>query len=67
MRKIIRRKTIIIRTITGRNISRPYVNKRNRLILGQEKKNKKQRGGFFAPIAAALVPVAIDLVSKIFR
>ena len=69
MRKIIiRRKTIITRrTITGRNISRPYVNKRNRLILGKGKKIKKQRGGFIAPIAAALAPVAIDLVSKLFR
>ena len=36
---IIRRKTIIRRrTITGGNISRPYVNKRNRLILSEGKK-----------------------------
>ena len=69
MRKIIiRRKTIRRRrTITGGNISRPYVNKRNRLILGEGKKTKEQRGGFIAPIAAALAPVAIDLVSKLFR
>ena len=29
--------------------------------------NKKQRGGFIGPIAAALVPTAIKLVSKLFR
>ena len=69
MRKIIIiRKTIKRRrTITGGNISRPYVNKRNRLILGEGKKIKKQRGGFIAPITAALATVAIDLVSKLFR
>ena len=68
MRKIRRRrrKTIRRRTITGGNISRPYVNKRNRLVLGKGKKNN-QRGGFIAPIATALAPVAIDLVSKLFR
>ena len=50
--------------IIGGNISRPYVNKRNRLILGEGKKKKKQqqRGGFIAPIAAALAPVATNLV-----
>ena len=63
MRKIRKRR----RTITGGNISRPYVNKRNRLILGKGKKIKKQRGGFIAPIATALAPVAIKLVSKLFR
>ena len=30
--------------IKGRGIQRPYVSKRNRLMLG---KGKKQRGGFF--------------------
>ena len=67
MRKI-RRKTIrsrTIRTISGGNISRPYVNKRKRLILGKEKRIKKQRGGFIAP--AALAPTAINLISKLFR
>ena len=57
----------MIRTISGRNISRPYVNKRKRLILGKRKRIKKQRGGFIAPIVAALVPAAIKLVSKLFR
>ena len=66
MRKIIiRRRTI--RTISGGNISRPYVNKRKRLILGEGKRIKKQRGGFIAPIVAALTPAAIKLVSKLFR
>ena len=70
MRKIIRRKTIrrrTIRTISGGNISRPYVNKRKRLILGEGKRIKKQRGGFIAAIVAALAPAAIKLVSKLFR
>ena len=60
MRKIRKRRRR--RTITGGNISRPYVNKRNSLILGEGKKIKKQRGGFIAPIAAALAPVAIHFV-----
>ena len=70
MRKIIIRKTIrrgTIRTISGGNISRLYVNKRKRLILGEEKRIKKQRCGFIAPIVAALPPAAIKLVSKLFR
>ena len=70
MRKIIRRKTIrrrTIRTSSGGNISRPYVNKRKRLILGEGKRIKKQRGSFIAPIVAALAPAAIKLVSKLFR
>ena len=33
--------------INGKGIQRPYVNKRNRLILG---KGKKQKGGFFASL-----------------
>ena len=63
MRKIRRRR----RTITSGKISWSYVNKRNKLILGKGKKIKKQRGGFIAPIAAALPPVAIKLISKLFR
>ena len=35
------------RKIKGRGIQRPYVNKRNRLMLG---KGKKQKGGFFASL-----------------
>ena len=70
MRKIRRTKTIkrrTIRTISDGNISQPYVNKRKRLILSEGKRIKKQRGGFIAPIVAALAPAAIKLVSKLFR
>ena len=70
MRKITRRKTIrrrMIRTISGGNISWPYINKRERLIVGKGKRIKRQRGGFIAPIVAALPPAAIKLVSKLFR
>ena len=53
----------------GIKVARPYINKRNRLMLGEGKKKtvKKQRGAFLAPIAAALAPTAIELVSKLFR
>ena len=70
MRKIIIRETIrrrTIRTISGRNISRPCVNKRKRLILGEGKRIKKQRGGFIAPIAAALAGPALKLFSGLIR
>ena len=70
MRKIIRRKTIsrrTIRTISGGKISRPYVNKRKRLILGEGKRIKKQRGGFIAPIAAPLAGPALKLFSSLIR
>ena len=61
------RRAYKIKRIRGGNIkvSRPYVNKRNRLMLGEG--IRKQRGGFLAPIAAALAPTAIELVSKLFR
>ena len=49
------------RKIRGRGIERPYVNKRNRLMLG---KGKKQRGGFIGPIVAA--PALLGLASQIF-
>ena len=41
--------------IFGKGISRPYIDKRNRLMLGSgsTKKAFKQKGGFF-PIGAAL-------------
>ena len=53
----------------GIKVARPYINKRNRLMLGEGKKKtvKKQRGGFLAPIAAALALTAIELISKLFR
>ena len=51
------------RKIRGRGIERPYVNKRNRLMLG---KGKKQRGGFIAPIVAAAASALLGLASQIF-
>ena len=55
------------------SVSRPYVDKRNRLMLGEGKRKRrrktvsKQKGGFIAPIVAALAPTAIDLVKKLIR
>ena len=49
--------------IKGRGIQRPYVSKRNRLMLG---KGKKQRGGFIAPIVAAAAPALLQAVGSIF-
>ena len=62
-----RKRRVIIRrkTIYGRGIKRPYVNKRNRLMLGS---GKKQKGGAL-PIGALIsefAPAAADLTSKIF-
>ena len=58
------------RTIKGSGVTRPFVNKRNRLMLGNgkiRKRIKKQKGGFWAPLAAALAPTAIDLVKSILK
>ena len=54
------------RYIYGRGITRPYVNKRNRLMLGSGKRKRigKQKGGFLS-LLAAVAPTAIDLMSKI--
>ena len=49
--------------IKGRGIQRPYVSKRNRLMLG---KGEKQRGGFIAPIVAAAAPALLQAVGSIF-
>ena len=61
---------ITIRKLLGRGVSRPYVDKRNRLMLGSGSSNKttKQTGGFF-PIGSALAaaPPIIDLLNKIIR
>ena len=53
----------------GIKVTRPYINKRNRLMLGEGKRKsvKKQRGGFIGPLAAAIAPVAVNLISKIIR
>ena len=51
----------------GIKVTRPYINKRNRLMLGEGKRKsiKKQRGGFFEPTAATLAGPAIELVGSI--
>ena len=60
MRKRRRRRK---RAIFGKGISRPYINKRNRLMLGKG----KQKGGFIGPIVAAAAPALLQAVSSIFR
>ena len=56
-RRIKRRKKI-----RGRGIQRPYVNKRNRLMLGKG----KQKGGFIGPLVAAAAPALLQAVGTIF-
>ena len=53
----------------GRGITRPYVNKRNRLMLGSGKRKKigKQKGGFLPALMAAVAPTALELISKIIK
>ena len=69
-RRRTKRPKITIRKLLGRGFSRPYVDKRNRLMLGSGSSNKttKQRGGLF-PIGAALAaaPPIIDLLGKLIR
>ena len=53
----------------GSGIKRPYINARNRLMLGSGRRrrrrlNKKQKGGFL-PLLTSLVPIGIDLISKV--
>ena len=72
MRKIRGRRRKIIRTIRGGGsgsgkVSRPYVNKRSRLILSEGKRIKKQGGGFIAPIAAELAGPALELFGSLIR
>ena len=57
------------RKFFGLGISRPFVNKRNRLILGSGRRIKirKQKGGFFAPLLTALAPTAAELISNIIK
>ena len=56
--------------LIGRGISRPYIDKRNRLLLGSgsHKKTFNQIGGFF-PLAAALpaATAVFDLLGKVIR
>ena len=51
------------RKIRGRGIQRPYISKRNRLMLGKG----KQKGGFIGPIVAAAAPALLQAVGSIFR
>ena len=65
-----RKRTYKRKRFTGRGaVARPYINKRNRLMLGEGKRKtiKKQKGGFLTPLAAVLAPVAANLISKIIR
>ena len=57
------------RTIKSLGVTRPFVNKRNRLMLdtGKRKIIRKQKGGFWGPLLATLVPTAADLVKKIIK
>ena len=54
------------RYIYGRGIKRPYVNKRNRHLLGSGKRKRirKQKDGFL-PRITALAPTTVDLLSKV--
>ena len=66
------------RTYFGRgttvSVSRPYVNKKNRLMLEERKENRrrrktlsKQKGSFIGSIVSVLAPTSIDFVSKLIR
>ena len=56
--------------LLGKGMNRPYVDKRNRLMLGSgsRKKTFNQIGGFF-PLAAALpaATAVFDLLGKVIR
>ena len=74
--KIKRVRKRLKRTHFGRgttvSVSRPYVNKRNRLMLGKKKRRRrktvrKQKGSFIRSIVSAFAPTAIDLVTKLIR
>ena len=57
-RRRVRRK----RKLRGKGIQRPYVNKRNRLMLGKG----KQKGGFIGPLVAAAAPALLQAVGTVF-
>ena len=51
----------------GSGIKRPYINARNRLMLGSGRRrrlSKKQKGGFL-PLLTSLAPIGIHLISKV--
>ena len=69
-RRTTKRSKVTIRKLLGRGVSRPYVDKRNRLMLGSGSRNKstKQRGGFFSlGSALAAAPPIIDLLGKLIK
>ena len=69
-RRRVKRPKITIRKLLGRGISRPYADKRNRLMLvsGSRNKSTKQRGGFFSlGTALAAAPPIIDLLGNIIK
>ena len=57
-RRIKRRKKI-----RGRGIKRPFVNKRNRLMLDKG----KQKGGFLGPTVAAAAPALLQTIGSFFK
>ena len=50
------------RKLRGRGIQRPYINKRNRLMLGKG----KQKGGLIGPLVAAAAPALLQAVGAVF-
>ena len=54
----------IKKKIKGRGIKRPYISKRNRLMLG---KGNKQRGGFIGPLIGAVAPAFLQTLGQMFR
>ena len=67
-RRTTRRRKTTKKYIYGRGVTRPYVNKRIRLMLGsgKVKKNGKQKGGFI-PLSflSAVAPTAINLIGEV--
>ena len=68
MKKTYKRKRKVYRKTYGKGIKvvRSYINKRNRLMLGEGKKKtvKKQKGGFIAPIVTALVVPTVEIIGS---
>ena len=62
-----RPRRLTIRKLLGRGVSRPYIDKRNRLMLGSGSKVSKQKGGFFPLAALAAAPPIIDLLGKLIK
>ena len=70
MKKTYKRKRKVYKKTYGKGIkvAQTYINKRDCLMLGEGKKKvKKQRGGFLAPIAAALAGPTVELISSFFK